>query len=171
MQAAWYPLAAALALVAAVDAIAALQLVAPEVLRHVPATLALGVPVEVALRAANGARGTLRLELFDHHPDSFEAEGLPQSLSLKPGEWRELRYQVRPLQRGEMRFGATELRLASPLGLWGLHRRAGSDTPVRVYPNFRALARYTLLATDNRLSQIGVLQVRRRRRGHGIHSA
>jgi uncharacterized protein (DUF58 family) len=38
-----------------------------------------------------------------------------------------------------------------------------------VYPNFRALARYTLLATDNRLSQIGVLQVRRRGEGTEFH--
>ncbi|HYN12866.1 MAG TPA: DUF58 domain-containing protein, partial [Burkholderiales bacterium] len=35
--------------------------------------------------------------------------------------------------------------------------------------NFRALARYTLLATDNRLSQIGVLQVRRRGEGMEFH--
>jgi uncharacterized protein (DUF58 family) len=40
---------------------------------------------------------------------------------------------------------------------------------VRVYPNFRALAKYTLLATDNRLSQIGVLQVRRRGEGMEFH--
>ena len=40
---------------------------------------------------------------------------------------------------------------------------------MRVYPNFQALARYTLLATDNRLSQIGVLQVRRRGEGTEFH--
>ena len=40
---------------------------------------------------------------------------------------------------------------------------------MRIYPNFRALAKYTLLATDNRLSQIGVLQVRRRGEGLEFH--
>ena len=79
------------------------------------------------------------------------------------------RYQVRPIARGEARFGRAELRLASPLGLWQVTRRAGEDVPVRVYPNFRALASYTLLATDNRLSQIGVLQVRRRGEGMEFH--
>ena len=79
------------------------------------------------------------------------------------------RYQVRPIARGEARFGRAEARLASPLGLWQVTRRAGEEAPVRVYPNFRALARYTLLATDNRLSQIGVLQVRRRGEGMEFH--
>ncbi|MGH8704038.1 MAG: DUF58 domain-containing protein, partial [Burkholderiales bacterium] len=129
----------------------------------------LGVPVEVALRAANGSRSALRGEIYDHHPASFDAEGLPQPLALKPDEWKELRYQVRPLERGEAAFAGAELRLASPLGLWRVRRRAGEQTVVRVYPNFRALMRYTLLATDNRLSQIGVLQVRRRGEGMEFH--
>jgi uncharacterized protein (DUF58 family) len=61
------------------------------------------------------------------------------------------------------------VRLHSPLGLWWIKRRSGTSTLVRVYPNFRALAKYTLLATDNRLSQIGVLQVRRRGEGMEFH--
>ena len=44
-------------------------------------------------------------------------------------------------------------------------RAVAFQSMARVYPNFRALARSTLLATDNRLSQIGVLQVRRRGEG------
>ena len=44
-------------------------------------------------------------------------------------------------------------------------RRARSGS----IPNFRALAKYTLLATDNRLSQIGVLQVRKRGEGMEFH--
>jgi uncharacterized protein (DUF58 family) len=76
---------------------------------------------------------------------------------------------VRPVRRGDFRFGDVELRLASPLGLWEATRYVGAASPVRVYPNFRALARYTLLATDNRLSQIGILQARRRGEGLEFH--
>jgi uncharacterized protein (DUF58 family) len=71
--------------------------------------------------------------------------------------------------RGEARFEAAEIRLLSPLKLWQVSRKAGEPTPVKVYPNFRALAKYSLLATDNRLSQIGVLQVRRRGEGMEFH--
>jgi uncharacterized protein (DUF58 family) len=142
---------------------------APAVARRLPATLAVGVRIDVGLRIANTAGRTLRVELHDHHPASFEAEGLPRTLALAPLEWSELAYAVRPVARGEARFGATELRVFSPLGLWQVTRTVGNANLVRVYPNFRALAKYTLLATDNRLSQIGVLQVRRRGEGMEFH--
>ncbi|HEU4921435.1 MAG TPA: DUF58 domain-containing protein [Burkholderiales bacterium] len=61
------------------------------------------------------------------------------------------------------------MRLHSPLGLWWVKKYSGNASRVRVYPDFRALAKYTLLATDNRLSQIGVLQVRRRGEGTEFH--
>jgi uncharacterized protein (DUF58 family) len=169
LQTSWHMLAGGFAVIAALDALMGLRVPIPAVSRQLPASLALGVRTEVALRLANLSRRRLRCEVHDHHPASFEPEGLPQPLQLAPGQWTELRYQVRPVARGETRFLSTELRLASPLGLWQVTRYSGTETTVRVYPNFRALARYTLLATDNRLSQIGVLQVRRRGEGTEFH--
>jgi len=165
----WTALAAGFLVLALLDAFAGLRLPAPVLARHVPGSLALGVSSEVRLRVANAAGMRVRLELHDHHPPSFEADGLPRRLELGRAEWREVVYQVRPVARGETEFGAAEVRLYSPLGLWFIKRFAGNPTPVRVYPNFRALAKYTLLATDNRLSQIGVLQVRRRGEGMEFH--
>jgi len=40
---------------------------------------------------------------------------------------------------------------------------------VRVYPNFAAVSKYALLATEERLSQIGVLKQRRRGQGSEFH--
>ena len=165
----WAALAGALALLAALDLASALRTPAPALERRIAASLALGVPVEVALRVANRSGARLRCEVHDHHPASFECEGLPRPLALGPREWVELGYQARPVARGEARFASAELRVFSPLGLWQIKRLSGESTAVRVYPNFRALARYSLLATDNRLSQIGVLQVRRRGEGMEFH--
>ena len=58
------------------------------------------------------------------------------------------------------------MRTLSPLALWERRTRAADATLIRVYPNFAALSKYALLATDQRLSQIGVLQ--RQRRGEGL---
>ena len=168
-QAQWAINAVLLGLAAAADLLAALRLATPQVSRMLPATLALGVPLEVGLRVRNASRAGLALELYDHHPQSFECRGLPRAVSLAPGHWAELSYEARPLARGEARFSRVEIRLSSPLRLWQATRHAGEAARVRVYPNFRALARYTLLATDNRLSQIGVLQVRRRGEGMEFH--
>ncbi|HEU4352857.1 MAG TPA: DUF58 domain-containing protein [Burkholderiales bacterium] len=154
---------------AALDAFAGLRLPPPALVRQVPGSLALGVRSEVRLRVANAAAMRVRLELHDHHPPSFEAQGLPRRLELERTQWTELAYHVRPVARGESEFRSAEIRLHSPLGLWRVRKYSGNSSRVRVYPNFRALAKYTLLATDNRLSQIGVLQVRRRGEGTEFH--
>jgi uncharacterized protein (DUF58 family) len=165
----WTAVSGAFALLALLDLVAGLRLPAPALTRRVQGSLAMGVRTEVKLRVANAAGFGVRMDLHDHHPASVEAEGLPRRVDLKRGEWSEIVYQVRPLARGETQFQPAEARLFSPLGLWQVSRRTGPSTGVRIYPNFRALAKYTLLATDNRLSQIGVLQVRRRGEGMEFH--
>ena len=165
----WVLGAAGLVCLAMIDAFAGLRLPPPVLVRQVPGSLALGVRAEVRMRVANAAAMRVRLELHDHHPPSFEAQGLPRHLELERAQWTELAYHVRPVARGESEFGAAEMRLHSPLGLWLVKKHSGNPSRVRVYPNFRALAKYTLLATDNRLSQIGVLQVRRRGEGTEFH--
>jgi uncharacterized protein (DUF58 family) len=165
----WLLGAAGFVCLAMLDAFAGLRLPPPVLVRQVPGSLALGVRSEVRMRVANAAAMRVRLELHDHHPPSFEAQGLPRRLELERAQWTELAYHVRPVARGESEFGAAEMRLHSPLGLWLVKKYSGNPSRVRVYPNFRALAKYTLLATDNRLSQIGVLQVRRRGEGTEFH--
>jgi uncharacterized protein (DUF58 family) len=165
----WSTLTGIVALVALLDVVVVLRLPAPPAARRVQGSLALGVPVEVTLRIHNPSRLPLACEVHDHHPASIESEGLPRPLALPPGKWGEIAYQAKPVARGEARFGRIELRVFSPLKLFQRKRLCGEPSPVRVYPNFRALARYTLLATDNRLSQIGVLQVRRRGEGMEFH--
>ena len=165
----WTAASVAFLALALLDAFAGLRLPPPAIERHVPGSLALGVPSEVRLRVANAAGMRVRLDLHDHPPPGFEAEGQPRRLELARGQWTDVAYQVRPVARGEARFEAAEVRMHSPLGLWLVRKFSGNPSPIRVYPNFRALAKFTLLATDNRLSQIGVLQVRRRGEGMEFH--
>jgi uncharacterized protein (DUF58 family) len=169
LQAAWYAAAGLFAMALASDALLLRRVPTPELARRIPAALALGVRSEIVLRLTNRSGLALRCELHDAYPPGFEAEGMPVAVELAPRGWAELRYQLRAVARGAKSFGAAQLRLASPLGLLQAARRAGPEQPVRVYPNFRALAKYTLLATDNRLSQIGVLQIRRRGEGMEFH--
>lgn len=104
--------------------------------------------------------------IHDRHPDGFEAQGLPLAFRLDAGQWVRLSYRVLPDRRGIHHFGAAELRLVSPLGLWLSRHAVGGGWTVRVYPDFARIAQYALFAIDNRLSQIGLL--RRRRRGEGM---
>jgi len=123
-----------------------------------------GVEQTVRLHLGSEQRA-VRGELYDRHPDAFAAEHLPLAFNIAAGQWAELGYRMRPNERGEHLFGTTQLRIVSPFRLWLSQHEAGKAEAVRVFPNFARITQYALLATDNRLSQLGVL--RRRRRGEG----
>jgi uncharacterized protein (DUF58 family) len=166
LEPAWIAAALLLVAAAAVDALAALRARPPAARRIVPGSLPLGVEHAVVLRLANATGTPLACEVHDHYPAAAEARGMPQRVVVPAHGWAEVRYSVRPVMRGELAFGAVEARLRSRGGLWRMRRALGEPTSTRVYPNFAALTKFALLATDHRLSQIGVLQ--RRRRGEGL---
>lgn len=132
--------------------------------RELPHTLPVGTwqSVGLCLRTRQALCGWLR----DRHPAAFPDEGLPLFFRLEPGRWWRTSYRLHLTERGPQYFAAVDLRLRSPLTLWLLAETVPVESTVRVFPNFARIAQYTLLATDNRLSQIGVLQ--RRRRGEGM---
>ncbi|MBK8725033.1 MAG: DUF58 domain-containing protein [Holophagaceae bacterium] len=165
----WWLVLAGLAMAALADAVLALRMEAPEAGRRVAGSLPLGAWSEVKLRLRNASHRSLNLRVHDHHPDAFDTAGLPRGLRLEPGAWAELRYQVRPLRRGRHAFGPVQAFLDSPWGFWVRDLRLGAGEEVKVYPNFAAVAKYALLATDQRLSQLGVLKKRRRGEGLEFH--
>ncbi len=162
----WPTAAASLGLVALIDLFAARGAAPPTASRQAPTSFALGVEREIGLTIVNPGRRMLEIEAYDHHPAAFQPHDLPLRVRLPAGAVAALSYVVRPVARGAHAFGLLELRIASPLGLWQRTLRAAEELPVRVYPNFAAIAGYSLLATDHSLSRIGVLQ--RQRRGEGL---
>ena len=162
----WPAAAALLGLFALVDLVAVWRDLPPAASRQAPTSFALGVERDIGLAIVNRGRRMLEIEAYDHHPTAFRARGLPLRVRVPAGAVAELSYLARPVTRGAHDFGLLELRLASPFKLWQRTLRAADRLPVRVYPNFAAIAGYSLLATDHRLSRIGVLQ--RQRRGEGL---
>lgn len=163
---AWPALGALLLLIVCIDAWRALRQPRPEVRRRHPQALAIGNATEIVLEVSNPHHQFLHLSVFDHPPPGLEFSGLPLRVDLPPGEGAHLRYRVEAHRRGEHRFGSSELRLRSPWRFWWLNCMGAAPALVRVYPNFAALTKYALFATDHRLSQLGILQ--RRRRGEGL---
>jgi len=123
-----------------------------------------GVEQTIRLRLSSGGRA-LRGQVHDRYPPLFAAASQPQPFRLDSGKWTEIAYHLTPTERGEHRFGLVQLRIVSPFRLWLSQHDAGEAEVVRVFPNFARITQYALLATDNRLSQLGIL--RRRRRGEG----
>jgi uncharacterized protein (DUF58 family) len=165
-ESAWRYTAAALAAVAVVDGTRVLRRRLPEAKRDAPHVLASRRWHDVGIVVTNATPRPVRVELYDHHPGSFEATDLPVSLDVPAGGWARTRYRTRSATRGAFAFGPIQARITSSFGLFQREVRLGEPQDVRVYPDFGALSGYALMATDNRLSQIGVLQ--RRRRGEGM---
>ena len=134
--------------------------------RSLPGSAALGIAIDVPIRLASRAALPLACEVHDHHPAQCTVEAQPQAVRLPARGWTELVYRLRPTSRGNLEFGGIELRVSSPLRLWQRRVRTGEPASLRVFPNFAALSGYALLATDHRLSDVGILQ--RRRRGEGM---
>ena len=166
----WVVAAVLCVALAALDALAARR-IAPASRSSARAARLAAARRRARCRAAarqSGAQRRCACDVHDHHPRECEVRGLPQRVTRARA-----RLGGAPLRaaagraRRRSRSVRVEMRLASPLGLWHARRDARrSRRRLRVYPNFAALAKYALLATDNRLSQIGVLQ--RRRRGEGL---
>jgi uncharacterized protein (DUF58 family) len=163
---AWQFAGAVLAAALAADAFAGIRIVEPAAVeRRMAANLALGRWTPVTLRLSRVQRA-IRGWMHDAYPSQFDASDVPQAFAVAPGQTATLPYRVRPLARGNHRFGSVAVRVDTPLRLWQRGLELGTPSDVRVYPDFARITQYTLLATDNRLSQIGVLQ--RRRRGEGL---
>ena len=133
--------------------------------RQVNSNLPINAWSKVTLTLANLNNTLLRLTLFDHTPAAFELEGMPVKQAVNAGQVLQIQYRVKPLQRGDAEFTGLDLQIKTLLGFWQRRLFITHSSWVRVYPNFAEISQYTLLATDNRLSQMGVK--RRQRRGEG----
>lgn len=137
--------------------------------RRVASSLPVGVWSHAQLRLNNPGKRAWRMQVFDHYPQQSAAEGLPQAIKVAANGFAELSYRLRPLERGDQSFGQVQVLVDSPFQLWQHSRLLGAAQTVKVYPNFAEVAKYTLFALDNRLSQIGIKKHRRRGEGLSFH--
>ncbi len=134
--------------------------------RHLAGSLAVDQWAEISLSLRHGFQRPVRVRVFDGIAPGVDAEGLPLSLDLEPGRVSHSHYRLRPLERGPLAFQPAWVEIPSPMGFWLTRYTCGNAEDVRVYPDFLAIAAYTLLATDNHTSQIGIKK--KTRRGTGL---
>lgn len=161
----WLAFAAMAALATALD-VANLSLASPPTVRRMsPDSLALGVWTDISLELHNRAKRPLTLEVFDKPPGAFQIEGLPQTGRVPEDKKLVVDYRMKPTDRGEHTFEPVDVRMLGPLGLMQRQVEGGEREDFRVYPNFKAVARYALLAVADKAGQMGIRQVRQRGQG------
>ncbi|MBQ0757985.1 MAG: DUF58 domain-containing protein, partial [Amphritea sp.] len=141
----------------------------PEIKRELRGSIPVGVWSEVKLQVTNFGNRPQWLTLHDYHPSNYAVEGLPAQLTIPADRTARVTYRLRPNQRGDGEFKGVDLVTVSPFGLWQRKQYLSLPETVKVYPNFRTVSQYTLLATDHHLSQLGIKQRLRRGEGSDFH--
>lgn len=128
--------------------------------REISEVLSVGASNPATLTVRNRTGLTLAMTLHDDPGPLCEVDRLPQSVTVGPGKEETIHYSVKPSRRGASEMPAVHLRFPTRLGLWTRHQIRPLPTPIRIYPDIRAVYRYELMARQNRLSEIGVRMVR-----------
>lgn len=140
-----------------------------EVERDLPGSLPLGVSRHVSLRIHNQSNRNQSLAIFDHFPTQIQSEGLPVNLSIPAEQHADVQYKIIANERGKLEFPLVQIKLQSIFKFWQRNINLSVLSKTNVYPNFAAISHYTLLATDNNLSQMGIIKKRRRGEGQDFH--
>jgi uncharacterized protein (DUF58 family) len=131
-----------------------------EVTREHDPRLSLGVDNPVRLSVRNRSSRPADFQIRDEPPEVFPVDRrVLEGQVARRGLWQGT-YHVRPLRRGDYRFGAINLRWRGPLGLMVRQGRLQATGPVKVYPNLLDVRRYNLLLQRNRLQEMGLRNTR-----------
>jgi uncharacterized protein (DUF58 family) len=137
--------------------------------RQLAGTVPLGISTPVLLKIVNRDHKHYKVEVIDHYPVQHQVKNLPCSIEIEPNQGLEVTYFLTPLERGLSNFGLVNYRYSSLLGMWKRHAFGGATQELKVYPNYREVMKYGLLAAEQRLSQMGIVKKRNRGQGTEFH--
>jgi uncharacterized protein (DUF58 family) len=129
--------------------------------RIAPDKLSNGDENEIRLEVQNYYSFKVFVRVIDEIPHQFQRRDLNFYITLPPGESQTIRYQLRPVKRGEYSFGAMNVFVLSSLGLLSRRFRFSQDKLVPVYPSYLQMRKYELMAISNRLTEAGIKKIRR----------
>lgn len=132
-----------------------------EVSRETQGVLSLGDPNPIKLVFRNKARMNLHVLAIDELPEQFQERNFSITLDLEADKTYDHTYELRPLSRGEYRFGKINLYLSSGVRL--IRRRVTKplDAMVPVYPSIIQMKKYELRTFARTAMEYGVKKVRR----------
>jgi len=166
---AWWVLGLVLLIVAIVDGLRHRASKKVLVRRELPGSFSLGAPNHVTLRIDNPLGIPLQLALFDRYPPQVKVDAFPFIMTIPPNSFGECQYQALPVRRGDVSFGATELRILSPWKLWSMSIARGEPATVKIYPNFANISTLLQLQHEQQVNQLGIHVQQRRGEGINFH--
>ena len=116
---------------------------------------------EVNIRVESIYSFPVHLEILDEIPPIFQRRDVLFQLRLGMGEGKNVKYCLRPTERGTYSFGHVRVFVTSPIGLLQRRFTLGQPVEVKVYPSYLMLNQYEVLAISNNLTEMGIKKIRR----------
>lgn len=130
--------------------------------RRLPRMLSLGDENPVYLDLNNDSNLTLRIKLIDELPAQLQTRNFVQSLALQRGEVASIRYDLRPVERGEYSFGVTNCYATGLFGLVERRFQLNQDPmKVAVYPSVIQMKQMEMRAFERTTTREGIKHIRR----------
>lgn len=118
----------------------------PTASRTVSERLSNGEDNLVQIEIINKMSFTIHLQLIDELPMQMQERNMHMARTLQPKENTQIKYTIRPTQRGIYKFGNIILYFQSQLGLVQRRQVIAAEESVSVFPAFSQLGRYALIA-------------------------
>lgn len=129
--------------------------------RHLVDKLSNGDENPIPVSLTNNYGFTIHATLVDEIPVQFQKRDFRKVATVPPGVQEQLMYTLRPVERGEYKFGRLNVFVSSAIQLVQRRYIFDADAPVRVYPSYIQMRKYAFLAIDNRLSLMGQKKIRK----------
>lgn len=100
----------------------------------------------VKIEVYNGYPFKIKVKVLDESPVEFQRRDSGVVISMLAGARREIEYNLRPVKRGEYRFGKIRVFVVSRMSFLEMRYSFGEKQAVAVYPSFVAMRKAELLA-------------------------
>lgn len=129
--------------------------------RTTPEKLSNGDENEIIIKISNQYTFPIGINVVDEIPFQFQVRDFTIKKKIKGQEKTDLKYFLRPTERGEYSFGNLNIYAISPLKLLSKRYTFDNGQMVPTYPSYIQLRKYDLIAFSNKLFQHGLKKIRR----------
>jgi uncharacterized protein (DUF58 family) len=129
--------------------------------RQMAEKLSNGDENKISLHLKNLYSFRVHLRVIDELPEQLQLRTLQLRTILSPGGTKTLHYTVRPVRRGEYRFGVLNVFASGDIGFVARRYQLPLAQTVPVYPSYIQMRKYELYAISDRLVELGVKRIRK----------
>jgi uncharacterized protein (DUF58 family) len=115
----------------------------------------------VTLQVKNTYPFSIRLRVIDELPDQFQSRTDYFEKTFASGEEHKFNFFLRPVERGEYKFGDIIIYISSLLGFISRKFTSKAEQMIPVYPSYFQMRKFDLIARDAQTNEAGTKKMRK----------